>query len=253
MTVILNVVGSARESGKTTLIEAITRRLSRRFSIWTVKHISSSFDTASKDTWRHLHAGAATVIAVTSSEQITIKKGTRALERVLSEIPRSVDLVLVEGFKTSRYPKIITARRLADAGKVLNAVTQVFAIYLVGESRDHTETVAGTPILALNPLILEVERMIFRDHLCKLPDIDCKTCGFPTCETYASAVLKGEATFDQCTLISDEAVNLTVNDKPILLSSFPKEIFRNTVLGLIGSLKGVDVRNVSHVCLEIMS
>jgi molybdopterin-guanine dinucleotide biosynthesis protein MobB len=97
LAVVIHIIGIGRESGKTTLIENITRKLSERFNVWTVKHISTSFDTHDKDTWRHLYAGAKTVIAVTNSEIITIKKSAEAsLEEALREIPEDADLILVE-------------------------------------------------------------------------------------------------------------------------------------------------------------
>ena len=76
MPFIINVVGIGRKSGKTSLIEVLVRGLSKRgYRVATVKHISEgSFDTTDKDTWKHLHAGAIQVIAVSPNEIVSIRK-----------------------------------------------------------------------------------------------------------------------------------------------------------------------------------
>ena len=72
---IINIVGIGRASGKTSLVEFLTKRLRQRhYRVSTVKHISKAFDTVHKDTWRHLDAGALTVVAATPNELISIKK-----------------------------------------------------------------------------------------------------------------------------------------------------------------------------------
>jgi len=73
---VLNIIAFQRKSGKTLLIEYLTKKLSEKgYNICTLKHISEgSFDSKEKDTWRHMKAGASTVIAVTKNELIRIKK-----------------------------------------------------------------------------------------------------------------------------------------------------------------------------------
>ncbi|MFH0897807.1 MAG: molybdopterin-guanine dinucleotide biosynthesis protein B [Candidatus Bathyarchaeota archaeon] len=252
LTVFINIVGIGRESGKTTLIETIIQRLSDRFNIWTLKHISTSFDTADKDTWRHLHAGAKTVIAVTGNEIVTIKKSSDTfLDEDLREIPESVDLLLIEGFKKSDCPKIIVAQNIDDARKVLGDVSRVFAIHLSEASASDLEAVDGKPVLKLEALVSKVEKMVLSNSLKKLPGLNCKRCGFPTCEGLADAISKGEATLDQCNIISDETINLTVDGKHVFLSSFPREIIRNIILGMVDSLKNIERKKGSNITLEI--
>jgi molybdopterin-guanine dinucleotide biosynthesis protein B len=250
LTLLINIVGVGRGSGKTTLVEAIVQKLSERFKIWTIKHIASSFDTADKDTWKHLHAGAETVMAVTGNEIVTIKKKANlSLEEVISGVPDRVDLVLVEGFKNSTFPKIVVAKNVNDARKVLDITTHVFAIYL-GENSSDLELIGKIPILKMADLMSEVEKMVFIDIVKKLPGFNCKNCGFPTCEALAQAILDGKITLEKCTILSDTTLGLIVNGKKIFLSSFPKDFVKNTVLGMLRSLKGVDER-VNSVNLEI--
>lgn len=170
MTVIINIIGVGRRSGKTTLIEAMTRELSKRFTIWTVKHISTSFDTADKDTWRHIQAGAKGVIAVTNCDIVIIKRNKASFEMALEEIPKNVNLILVEGFKESNYPKIIAAQKVYDVRKVLSVASQVFAIYETQVSESDEKKIEGIPVISkVETLISKVEEMILNDAKNKLP------------------------------------------------------------------------------------
>jgi len=163
LTVIINVIGFGRRSGKTTLIEAICRKLADRFHIWTVKHISSSFDSAHKDTWRHLHAGAKAVIAISPEETIILKKNCELpLDRVLHEVPLNVTLILIEGFKKSNYPKIVVAHNVDEARKIIENTSQVFAIFM-NSAENELEKVDGIPILKLDEVIQKIEEMIRED------------------------------------------------------------------------------------------
>ena len=252
MTVKVNIVGVGRRSGKTALVEAITKKLSKRFNVWTVKHISKSFDTADKDTWRHFHAGAKVVVAVTNNEIITIKKSTvTSLDAVLLEVHDKVDLLLVEGFKKSNYPKIVVAQKIEDVREVLSVVSEVFAIYGGEAAERDWKAIEGVPVMRLMTLISLIEKLILNDVVKKLPGLNCKSCGFPTCEAFAQSMLNDEATLDMCKALLEAGVSLTVNGEIIYLSPFPGEFIRNTVLGMVGSLKGIDKSGINRVHLDI--
>ena len=130
MPLIINIIGIGRKSGKTGLVEFLTKELTkRRYLVWTVKHISGAFDTVWKDTWRHLKAGALTVLAVTPNELISIKKIPKpSLKVALEEIPDGIGIIIAEGFKHSEHPKIIVSKTIKDAKKLVNNVKKVFAI-----------------------------------------------------------------------------------------------------------------------------
>ncbi|ACN13594.1 MobB [Desulforapulum autotrophicum HRM2] len=102
------IVGKSR-SGKTTLLEKIIPILkSRGHKIGVVKHAHRGFDMdkTGKDSWRHKKAGAASTLVV-SDKAIALVKDIEApsLKDVVHYLS-DMDLIIVEGFKHERIPKI---------------------------------------------------------------------------------------------------------------------------------------------------
>jgi len=109
---IISIVGKSN-SGKTTLIEKLVPELKRRgHRIGVIKHAHHGFtmDHKGKDSWRHKEAGADTVI-VAAPDGLAVMKtsGCDSLDK-LTPFLTDVDLVITEGFKTGRYPKIEIVR-----------------------------------------------------------------------------------------------------------------------------------------------
>ncbi len=107
---IVSIVGKSG-SGKTTLIEKLIPELVRRgYRVATVKHDVHGFevDREGKDSWRHKKAGAHTVVLSSPMKLALIKDVdhdadlTELRERYITD----VDLILSEGFKKNKYPKI---------------------------------------------------------------------------------------------------------------------------------------------------
>lgn len=110
---VICIVGSGRHVGKTSILIRILKEMKRReFAVGTVKHIGghSEFDFSSKDTARHIEAGSTVTLAVTSSAIVAIRMDLpNTLEAALAQMPKELDYILVEGFKQSKYPKIIVS------------------------------------------------------------------------------------------------------------------------------------------------
>jgi molybdopterin-guanine dinucleotide biosynthesis protein B len=97
------------ESGKTTLIERLIPELKRRgYRIGIVKHAHHGFDMdrEGKDSYRHRQAGADTVM-IASPGQIAMIKDvpSECLDDLISYF-NDMDLLITEGFKSDRAPKI---------------------------------------------------------------------------------------------------------------------------------------------------
>ncbi len=109
------IVGIAgyQNSGKTTLVELLIPRVrSAGFKVATVKHIAHNdlrVDAGGSDTERHRRAGAHLSVAVSDLETVFFHETPGTLDDVLRRIREleAPDLVLIEGFKGSAYPKIV--------------------------------------------------------------------------------------------------------------------------------------------------
>jgi molybdopterin-guanine dinucleotide biosynthesis adapter protein len=113
MPVIVSFVGRS-ESGKTTLIEKLIPVLRRRgFRVGTIKHThhSPELDRSGKDSARHLAAGASTVVLASSGQIQLVKTGVNGGLAGLVRYFDDVDLLITEGYKQERTPKIEVLRR----------------------------------------------------------------------------------------------------------------------------------------------
>ncbi len=114
-----------KNAGKTGLMERLVAEISGRgYSVSTVKHAHHAFDVDQKgtDSHRHRMAGAREVM-LASGQRVALMQELRGaeepnLDALLARLTR-VDLVLVEGYKRERHPKIEAFR--AEAGNPLIA------------------------------------------------------------------------------------------------------------------------------------
>jgi molybdopterin-guanine dinucleotide biosynthesis protein MobB len=113
-----------KDSGKTTLVQRLVAEITGRgFSVATLKHAHHAFDVdqPGKDSHRHRAAGARQVLVASSNRWALISELKGAPEPPLAELLARldpVDLVLVEGWKRERHPKI-EARRAATAQNLI--------------------------------------------------------------------------------------------------------------------------------------
>ena len=110
-------VAGWKNSGKTTLVTRLVSELAGRgFVVSTVKHAHHAFDIdkPGTDSHRHREAGAQEVMIVSGSRWALMHElrdeqeppMIQAIERI-----SPCDLILVEGYKRERHPKIEARRR----------------------------------------------------------------------------------------------------------------------------------------------
>ncbi len=102
-------------AGKTTFLEKLIPELKGRgYRVGTIKHDRGGFqmDHPGKDTWRHAQAGSDVVVISSPWQVAMIRKVERELmlDEVVASMPQ-VDIILVEGYKQARKPKIEVSRR----------------------------------------------------------------------------------------------------------------------------------------------
>lgn len=101
-----------KNSGKTGLMERLVAEITGRgFTVSTVKHAHHTFDVdhPGKDSHRHRIAGASEVVLASRNRIALMRELRGAEEPPLAELLaqlQPVDLVLVEGYKRDRHPKI---------------------------------------------------------------------------------------------------------------------------------------------------
>jgi molybdopterin-guanine dinucleotide biosynthesis adapter protein len=116
----------------------------------TLKHAHHSFDVdqPGKDSYEHRKAGACEVIISSSRRWVQMHEIGESREATLAELLRKIspcELVLVEGFKTERHPKLEVYRQAV--GKT--------ALYpeddrIVGVASDQQMPGARVPVVELN-------------------------------------------------------------------------------------------------------
>ena len=106
-----------KNNGKTRLVVGLVQNLKARgLRVSTIKHAHHSFDIdhPGRDSYQHREAGASEVIVASAARFAIIHELRGAAEPELPELLAKlspVDLVLVEGFKRERHPKIEVVRR----------------------------------------------------------------------------------------------------------------------------------------------
>ena len=123
-----------KNSGKTGLMERLVSEFVKRgFSVSTIKHAHHNFDVdrSGKDSHRHRVAGAREVM-LSSRNRFALMHELRdeeepSLEVLLAKLS-PVDLVLIEGFKRDRHPKIETFRSVTGTDLIATNDPTIHAV-----------------------------------------------------------------------------------------------------------------------------
>ena len=107
-------VSGVKNSGKTALIARILPVLtSYGLKVATIKHDGHDFeaDVPGTDTWQHMAAGAYGTAIFSTQKYMVVKQQKNTLPEQLIECFPEADLILLEGFKYSDFPKIEVIRK----------------------------------------------------------------------------------------------------------------------------------------------
>lgn len=139
---IYGVVGW-KNAGKTGLMERLVAEITQRgFTVSTVKHAHHTFDVdhPGKDSYRHRVAGSREVL-LASGKRFALMHELKEeeeppLEVLLGKLS-AVDLVLVEGYKRDRHPKIEAHRAETGNPLIADETVRAFAsdVALAGQER----------------------------------------------------------------------------------------------------------------------
>jgi molybdopterin-guanine dinucleotide biosynthesis protein B len=149
---VLGLVGWSG-SGKTTLItKLIPLFASRGVRVATLKHAHHAFDVdqPGKDSYEHRKAGACEVIVSSARRWVQMHEVGDGAEATLAQLLARIspcDLILVEGFKTERHPKM-EVFRLATGKTPLHPEDK----RIVAIASDQIFPDAGVPVVDLNQI-----------------------------------------------------------------------------------------------------
>lgn len=88
--------------------------------------------------------------------------------------------------------------------------------------------------------------------LARLPGLNCGKCGFETCSEMAEKISGKAAKFEECVVLAAEKeVAVKINGREVPIGEFVQEIIKNTVLGMISSLKKADTKAGDVVEIKI--
>jgi len=146
-----------RNSGKTTLVEGLVRRLrAGGLCVSTVKHAHHGFDLdrPGKDSFRHREAGAREVLVSAAGRWALLRELPDGEEAPLADLLarlEPVDLVLVEGFKGDPHPKLEVVR--VEEGRPPRTTSAAGVLALVSNEPSHVAALAGgLPVFAFGEI-----------------------------------------------------------------------------------------------------
>lgn len=107
-------ISGVKNSGKTTLITKLLPELKKRgLRVAVIKHDGHDFepDVPGTDSWKYAQAGADGTCVFSAGKYMVIKYAPApSVEELVGAFPE-VDVILLEGFKYSEYPKIEVVRK----------------------------------------------------------------------------------------------------------------------------------------------
>ena len=228
---IVSIVGK-KNTGKTSLTVKIIEELTRRgYNVASIKHSHHTIemDKENTDTWKHKQAGANLVVGVGSTTFFNARK-EQTLNRILYLLKHfdDFDFVIIEGYKSYNYPKIITSPNVKDE-------------YTIKEVNSFEITPEGVSELAD---LIEVRGHDIVDTLF------ANNCGFNNGEAIAKEIRQGNLTIDD---LDDVNCYMSIDGKVVGLNRFVSDYIKKEVMGVINTLnlKAYGVSDIGKIELVI--
>ena len=233
-----------KNSGKTSVVEALVRELSSRgHRVGTLKHTADdiNLDTPGKDTSRHRDAGSvATGILQESTTALFIDEKLSIHQA--AEKLGAIDYLVIEGFKTvDTHVRIIVPREDGDEEKLSNGLE--IATVKIPESRYKGEALTLDDAYKIADIVEERAYPM-------LPGLDCRSCGYDDCKSMGVALLAGETELSQCVGYRSDGI-LKVDGVGVAMGNFVRTAMVNVVLGFIKTLKGGEKARKVELSFEV--
>ena len=137
---VIIAVSGIKNSGITTLMEKLIPKLNNEgLKVATVKHDGHDFDAdiEGTDTFKHRNAGAYGTAIFSKNKFMIIKEQKNTHEDELISYFNDCDVILLEGFKFSDYPKIEIVRKGNSSESVCNRETLLAIVSDVEELKNN--------------------------------------------------------------------------------------------------------------------
>lgn len=125
---IVFAVSGIKNSGKTTLIEKLVTALTHKgYQVGVIKHDGHEFaaDHEGTDSFRHKKAGAKNVIVYSKTKLMMIEEIEEPSIEMLLALQKHMDIVILEGMKYSKFPKIEIVRASVSRENVCDPSTLI--------------------------------------------------------------------------------------------------------------------------------
>jgi len=220
-----------KKSGKTTLTLKLSNELTKRgYKVAVVKHINEDLDLVNSDTSKYKE-GLCQVAAITPKESVLFLKNKKNLEEIIKYF--KADIVLVEGLKKEKtFPKIVCLREESEKVELFDGLQLCTAGFV---SKEVNEKLCDFDILNDEDIKKIAEMAINKSF--KLPNLNCGECGYQDCYGLAREIVKGNKTLDDC-LSLEPSTLVKVDGRIISMNPFISKLVKNTIIGLLSSLKG---------------
>lgn len=119
-------ISGIKNSGKTTLITKLIPYLKNKgYKVATIKHDGHDFDCdiEGTDTYKHIDSGAEATAIFSKNKYMIINKKQKETENIFIQHFSDMDIIILEGFKSSKYPKIEVIRKGISSEPVCNLDT----------------------------------------------------------------------------------------------------------------------------------
>lgn len=211
---IVSIVGR-KNTGKTSLTVRIIEELTKRgYNVASIKHSHHSIemDKENTDTWKHKQAGANLVVGVGSTTFYNSRQ-EQDLNRILYLLKHfdEFDFVIIEGYKSYNYPKIITSPDVRDEYTIKEVDSFTIDDNGIGELADLIEKRGH-----------DIVDTLFANN-----------CGFNDGEAIAKEIREGNLTVED--LDSVESY-LSIDGHAVGLNRFVSDYLKQTILGVINTL-----------------
>lgn len=150
-------ISGCKNSGKTTLItKLIPRFCEKGYKVATIKHDGHDFqgDKVGTDTYKHKNAGAYGTAIFSNNKFMVIKEEKSVDETYFINLFPEADVIFLEGFKNSNYPKLEIVRKGNSSIPVCNEKN------LIGILSDLNDIDGDYDLIDLNNIDLITQRIL---------------------------------------------------------------------------------------------